>query len=384
MSFVNQLNLPIPVNPINGGTGTSNIFSSGSVIFSGSSGIYNQNNPQFFWDNSNNRLGIGTNSPSYQLHVQNSGGTAICLIKTLSNTGSAILNLDRDGTTSQAYLWLTTSGTTEWVIGTGVNLSSDSRIIFYSSGNQMTLDTNGNLVVNSKMSSASANISGLTASLGVFTDSSKNLTTSGTLGVTQGGMGSTSYTAASAGALSIPLYNGSTGTNGNFQTGSDFNYNPTQGILQIISSSLNPGIATAGTNSSSSNLCFISASRASSSNGSAQYRLLTGSTNEWTYGTFSGNQDLSFLSNNGANTVLTLSYSNNRVTINTGDLVISNSVGNLSLGSPSLGGGQGVIFIQNASQVPTSNPSGGGVLYVQSGALKYRGTSGTITTIALA
>jgi hypothetical protein len=32
--------------------------------------------------------------------------------------------------------------------------------------------------------------------------------------------------------------------------------------------------------------------------------------------------------------------------------------------------------------VPTTNPSGAGILYVESGALKYRGTSGTVTTIA--
>lgn len=34
------------------------------------------------------------------------------------------------------------------------------------------------------------------------------------------------------------------------------------------------------------------------------------------------------------------------------------------------------------STAPSSNPSGGGYLYVESGALKYRGASGTITTIA--
>jgi hypothetical protein len=36
----------------------------------------------------------------------------------------------------------------------------------------------------------------------------------------------------------------------------------------------------------------------------------------------------------------------------------------------------------NAGTVPSSNPSGGGVLYVESGALKYRGSSGTVTTLA--
>lgn len=60
--------------------------------------------------------------------------------------------------------------------------------------------------------------------------------------------------------------------------------------------------------------------------------------------------------------------------------------GNLSIGGgASFGGGIGsIVYIGNATTVPSSNPSGGGVLYVQGGALKYRGSSGTITTIAAA
>lgn len=43
--------------------------------------------------------------------------------------------------------------------------------------------------------------------------------------------------------------------------------------------------------------------------------------------------------------------------------------------------GQNVIGISNAQSVPTT-ASGGGVLYVEAGALKYRGSSGTVTVIA--
>jgi hypothetical protein len=46
------------------------------------------------------------------------------------------------------------------------------------------------------------------------------------------------------------------------------------------------------------------------------------------------------------------------------------------------GSGVGVVGIANATTVPTTNPTGGGVLYVEGGALKYRGSSGTITTVA--
>jgi hypothetical protein len=57
---------------------------------------------------------------------------------------------------------------------------------------------------------------------------------------------------------------------------------------------------------------------------------------------------------------------------------------NIQFGSAtqSFGGGEVVIGIRNATTVPTSNPTSGGVLYVEAGALKYRGSSGTITTIA--
>jgi hypothetical protein len=42
----------------------------------------------------------------------------------------------------------------------------------------------------------------------------------------------------------------------------------------------------------------------------------------------------------------------------------------------------GNIYISNSTTVPISNPSNGGFLYVEAGALKYRGSSGTVTTIA--
>ncbi len=40
-----------------------------------------------------------------------------------------------------------------------------------------------------------------------------------------------------------------------------------------------------------------------------------------------------------------------------------------------------VMFIGTCATAPTANPVSGGILYVEAGALKYRGTSGTITTV---
>lgn len=47
-----------------------------------------------------------------------------------------------------------------------------------------------------------------------------------------------------------------------------------------------------------------------------------------------------------------------------------------------VGGGIGVIGITNANTVPSTNASGGGVLYAEGGALKWRGSSGTTTVVA--
>lgn len=59
---------------------------------------------------------------------------------------------------------------------------------------------------------------------------------------------------------------------------------------------------------------------------------------------------------------------------------------NLSVGlqPDSFGGAVGAIFLSNATTAPTSNPAVGGLLYTEAGALKYRGSSGTITTLSAA
>lgn len=48
------------------------------------------------------------------------------------------------------------------------------------------------------------------------------------------------------------------------------------------------------------------------------------------------------------------------------------------------GGGDGVIGIANRVVVPSTNPALGGVLYAEAGALKWRGSAGTVTIIAAA
>ena len=51
---------------------------------------------------------------------------------------------------------------------------------------------------------------------------------------------------------------------------------------------------------------------------------------------------------------------------------------NVEPGFQSMDGG---VFLAEANVVPTGNPTAGGYIYVEGGALKYRGTGGTITTL---
>ena len=67
---------------------------------------------------------------------------------------------------------------------------------------------------------------------------------------------------------------------------------------------------------------------------------------------------------------------------NTGIILSNGRTVQFGANTTSYGGGVGVIGIANATTVPTSNPTGGGILYVEAGALKYRGSSGTVTVIA--
>lgn len=68
----------------------------------------------------------------------------------------------------------------------------------------------------------------------------------------------------------------------------------------------------------------------------------------------------------------------------TNDRFVLTTAGNVGFNGASFGtSAAGVLFIGNGT-APSSNSTGGGQLYCESGALKYRGTSGTVTTLGAA
>lgn len=113
-----------------GGTGTGTAFTQGSAIFAGASGVYSQDNANFFWDGTNHRLGIGTASPSATLHVIG-GGTAVMLSDGTKpftgNIGTGIMSgsvRDLYWTTTGAsggYAWYVQNGSSGQVMGMGID-----------------------------------------------------------------------------------------------------------------------------------------------------------------------------------------------------------------------------------------------------------------------
>ncbi len=63
-------------------------------------------------------------------------------------------------------------------------------------------------------------------------------------------------------------------------------------------------------------------------------------------------------------------------------LGLAGNARNVGLGGTSWANGVGVVAIKDAQTVPTANPTGGGILYSEGGALKWRSPAGTVTTIA--
>jgi hypothetical protein len=81
----------------NGGTGTATAFTAGSVVFAGASGVYSQDNANFFWNDSTNTLGVGTNTPAGRIHAV--GGQVFCDMG--SGAGNTVsYNLELGRTTS--------------------------------------------------------------------------------------------------------------------------------------------------------------------------------------------------------------------------------------------------------------------------------------------
>lgn len=138
----NQVISGILVNA-RGGTGTGTVFTPGSVVFTGTSGAYTQNNAGFFWDNTNSKLGIGTASPAYELDIlKTTAGPVGVRAKNLSTAaGTASASLFVENSTSYGQVFKAGTGYTTYK----TLVAGDLGFYNITAGNISVLNDSGNI-----------------------------------------------------------------------------------------------------------------------------------------------------------------------------------------------------------------------------------------------
>lgn len=139
------------VPPTAGGTGTTTAFTAGSVVFAGASGTYSQDNAQLFWDDTNNRLGIGTTTPGVKLDIQ---GTGTDTLFRVLNTGTAasddtflVAQTSGTGTTNTISGLLLGDGNNQSVGQLRYNHADDSMVFYTDSTIALTLSATGGMSI---------------------------------------------------------------------------------------------------------------------------------------------------------------------------------------------------------------------------------------------
>ena len=89
---------------------TNTSLTTGSVAFVGAAGLMTEDNANFFWDDTNNRLGLGTITPTAKLDIHGSGAMAL-----FNGTGA-----------NNGYIGFQNAGSTKWTIGNLYNAGVNS------------------------------------------------------------------------------------------------------------------------------------------------------------------------------------------------------------------------------------------------------------------
>jgi hypothetical protein len=220
-----------------GGTGSSS-YTNGSVLFSDGTKI-DEKNAQLFWDNTNNRLGIGTSSPTSKLNI---AGGGIKIASGLGNTSnrpnlntSTIGNYEIRGVgggspqidgQDDGFLRLSAGGGTNVNTQSSIDISGystvadmSSTIVMRTGGSErLRIDPSGNVNISGKL-----NIGDATGNVAVKAAGFVNESVPVTLGDIQVQMApngsarslqiKTTGTAFTAMVSAYTTYNGASGTN---------------------------------------------------------------------------------------------------------------------------------------------------------------------------
>ncbi|HFC76863.1 MAG TPA: hypothetical protein ENJ27_01395, partial [Candidatus Moranbacteria bacterium] len=176
-------------------------YTSGSILFTSGAAV-TQDNSNFFWDDTNNRLGIGTATPSDMLDIY---GTSNALRLSYDATNYGTLSVNSSGEMS-----FSTSSVTDSALVLGTGLAEDTLIIYdgnaqdyhiglddtddsFKIGLGSALGTTDYLTIDS---SGNVTLSSLSTD-GVVITASGVLSSEAQLAVARGGTGSSAFTAGS-------------------------------------------------------------------------------------------------------------------------------------------------------------------------------------------
>lgn len=109
----------------NGGTGATTTYTTGSVVFVAAGSVFAENNANFFWDNTNARLGLGQVTPLARNHI-----TTNNIQVTLATSQGLYLSNDTAGTNAvrQQYAPPITMRSQVYGTGAGANRTADIRL----------------------------------------------------------------------------------------------------------------------------------------------------------------------------------------------------------------------------------------------------------------
>lgn len=158
----------------NGGTNASTSWTQGSILFAGASSLA-EDNSNLFWDDSNNRLGIGLTTPSVALHLQSGSGAPNYLrVGSVSSSSGFDFGIDSGGIAN-----ITNNSNTNLNISTNALqrlrvTSSGSVVVGNSSSALATNATDGFLYVSTSAGAPAGTPTTQTGSAPIHIDTTNN------------------------------------------------------------------------------------------------------------------------------------------------------------------------------------------------------------------
>jgi|688.fasta_scaffold02754_47 hypothetical protein len=353
--------LTVGTTPIGSGTDGRVLFQAGGVL---------QQDASFFWDNTNKRLGIGaTPSTSVRLDVRAQGTLSTDIAFRVRNSADTA-NL------------ISSQGNNVVVFGSGTADADDLLIrAIQGTTNYFKLSSQGGVAIGNGSSIPASGSNNTAIAIGLNSQSRAYFSTGGGVAI-----GQTSY--ADANSISIGQLAKAGLSAGGSNSSISIGYNATTNA-----SGGDRGIAI-GSNASAglSNFDVTTIGSSVISGSFSGYRntfigqYVTGANSQTDMIVLGGGTGTGA---NAAQPTITESFSvymgntQRSFFVNKNTNVVMKSLGALVSGTDFAAAATNTITIHNGT-APTVTLANGGQLYVEGGALKYRGTSGTITTIAVA